>query len=154
MPASDLTCFDPPSPSQPTPAPPAMSARSHHALSPPRTTRFRPIRANLDNLVRQSIGPADHKKSQKTPSASSVGLLRRPRRSNVCRPSHSSVLPPISLKTSTDLCRHHRLYRPLRASPPFSHRSHPNRRPTPNMQLAQVLPALPHVHPSRRCCQP
>ena len=48
MPASDLTCFDPPSPSQATPASPAMSARSHHALSPPRTTRCRPIRASPD----------------------------------------------------------------------------------------------------------
>ena len=118
MPASDLTCFDPPSPSQPTPAPPAMSARSHHALSPPRTTRCRPIRASPD-ITRPLIHrPMPIIKNKKTPSASSVGL----RRSNVRRPSHSSVLPPISLKpaqtpaVTTDYIapseHHHRLPQP------------------------------------------
>jgi len=145
MPASDLTCFDPSSPSQPTPAPPAMSARSHHALSPPRTTRCRPIRASPDitrPLIHRPMPIMKKKKKHRRPPPSASAGAK------------SSAIPQQCLaadltETSTDSCRHHRLL-PPRASPPLNHR----RRPTLKIALARMLPILPQAHPSQRCCQP
>ena len=108
MPASDLTCFDPPSPSQPTPAPPAMSARSHHALPPPRTTRCRPIRASPD-ITRPLIHrPMPIMKKRKN----TVGLLRRPPPEQSSSAIPQQCLAADLTETSTDSCRHDRLYCP------------------------------------------
>ena len=110
MPASDLTCFDPSSPSQPTPAPPAMSARSHHALSPPRTTRCRPIRASPE-VTRPSmhrpmpiIKDKKRKHRRPPPSASSEAEFVGPSAAMSSRRSHRNrhglllqpptILPP------------------------------------------------------------
>ena len=145
MPASDLTCFDPPSPSQPTPAPPAMSARSHHALSPPRTTRCRPIRASPEitrPLMHQPMSII--KKNKKN----TVSLLRQPPPEQCSSAFPQQCLSADLTEINTDSCCHHQLYCPLRASPSLSDLSHLNRRPTPRMPLARVLPTSPHAHPS------